>query len=265
MENYENYTITCDVCGKVIFDAKQRTPFLLNKTAFHYEGGNDYCHDCMSKEELEEFREEAEAGEYDDTNTMEWDDEEDPYGLYEEYVNDEEPAETMSDDHLKQALNQNGFWFYRREENSNEEIKRLAQLLEEGWRRGLKAEADKAFMYAVLRFEADEYDDESFEPHEMPEDGKVAIAYCEYYSDQEGAENVGMFMEQCYYNVRERRFEYEIDGDRDELQFVEYENCDIETMLVNLNWGEGLHEALTGDMDGYCRAKLVELGIAKED
>lgn len=115
MDDRDCYTITCNCCRRLIYNAK--TDKMHTERAWHFEGGEDYCSPvCLEKGagmSPADFDNEG----YED-NSMWWESPEkgdnDPYELREEYIIEAMPiGPKMPNFELKWAYNKLKFWTAR--------------------------------------------------------------------------------------------------------------------------------------------------------
>ena len=152
MDDRDYYTITCDCCGKLIYNAK--TDKMLVKEAWHFEGGPDYCSEAWLIRGAGMTSDEFAAEDHDEDNTMWWEGPEkgdnDPYDLREEYIIEAMPIGPKTPNfELKMAYNKLKFWTARDKHlwsgmKLYEMKQRKRRATSELSRRGLLAKANSA-------------------------------------------------------------------------------------------------------------------------
>lgn len=113
-------------------------------------------------------------------------------------------------------------------------------------------EQEARLIEAMNKYEQEEFNRDESSPWTLDEleDGRVALAYCEY-------EDRGIFApEQAWYNIENECIEYEING-----RVVMTESMSFDDMIESLGFTYdcGLFNTLVGEMDCWINERMDEL------
>lgn len=110
-------------------------------------------------------------------------------------------------------------------------------------------EQEARLIEAMTEFEQDEYDRDESYPWTLDEieDGRVALAYCEF----DEFKNRVFATEQAWYNIKQERIEYEVDG-----VIIKTEPMAFDDLIASLE--RGLYEQLVNEMDSWIRDNTTE-------